>query len=249
MTQAEKAQAFRVLHQKGNPLVLYNIWDAGSAKAITQAGAEALATGSWSVADAQGYDDGEEIPLDQLIFVTRRIVAVSDLPISVDMEGGYATTPDEVRENVRKIYLTGAIGMNFEDRVVQGAGLHPVDLQTRRIAAIREIDADFFINARTDLFLESQPADHASLVPEAIARGAAYAKAGADGFFVPGLKDADLIAKICQSVDLPINILNTPDMLSRTKLADLGVARISHGPYPYRNAMTALAQRYAGDIV
>jgi 2-methylisocitrate lyase-like PEP mutase family enzyme len=124
MNQAEKAKAFGALHRKGNPVVLYNIWDAGTAKAVTDAGAKALATGSWSVAAAQGYGDGEKIPLEALVAVTRQITAVNDLPLSVDFEGAYSTEPAGAAANVAKLIDAGAVGINFEDRVVGGSGLH-----------------------------------------------------------------------------------------------------------------------------
>ena len=93
MNQTEKADYFGTLHRKGTPVILYNIWDAGTAKAVTEAGAKALATGSWSVAAANGYGDGQKLPMDVLIETARTITAVNDLPLSVDFEGGYSTEP------------------------------------------------------------------------------------------------------------------------------------------------------------
>lgn len=247
MTQADKAQAFRTLHQRGNPLMLYNIWDAGSAKTVADAGALAVATGSWSVAAAQGYEDGEEIPLDLLVMIAKRITATVDVPLSVDMEGGYAVAPAELRENVKQIIKAGAVGMNFEDRVVKGSGLHPIEEQAQRISAIREVETAFFINARTDLFLQAEANAHADLVSDAITRGKAYAKAGADGFFVPGLVDTKLIAEICDGVDLPVNVMMAPNAPSVDVLAELGVGRVSHGPFPYRKAMVSLKERFQAE--
>jgi 2-methylisocitrate lyase-like PEP mutase family enzyme len=245
MNQSDKAKAFGALHRKGNPVVLYNIWDAGSAKAVTEAGAKALATGSWSVAAAQGYGDGEKIPLEALVATTRQITAANDLPLSVDFEGAYSTEPAGAATNVEKLIDAGAIGINFEDQVVGGEGLHPVEEQAARIRAIREM-ADrrgiaLFINARTDLFLrEGDLSKHAGLVEEAIVRGRAYAAAGADGFFVPWLIDERLIEKVCAASPLPVNIMMRPGAPDVKTLAKLGVSRVSYGPGPYRAMMEKL---------
>ncbi len=247
MTQQQRAEAFTALHKKGEPLVLYNIWDAGTAKAVADAGAPALATGSWSVAAAHGYPDGEAIPLELLATVAERIVATVDVPLSVDFEGAYAVDPADAGRNVSRILAAGAIGVNFEDRVVGGEGLHAAEAQAQRIAGLRSAgDAagiPFFINARTDLFLgESDRSKHGDLVDEAIARAGLYAGAGASGFFVPGLVQPDLIARICQSTDLPVNVMALPGAPSVSELSALGVARISHGPGPYRQAMKTLME-------
>jgi len=251
MNQSGKAQAFRAMHVKGAPVVLFNIWDAGSAKTVAEAGAKALATGSAPLAAAQGYADGEVIPLDLMLTIVARIAATVELPLSVDAEGGYATAPAAVAETMRKIIAAGAIGVNFEDRIVGGTGLHPVALQAQRIAAIRAAgDAagvPLVINARTDLFLASEPSSHAGHVEQALARAAAYADAGADCFFVPGLKQPDLIARICAGTGLPVNLLRAVGGPPVSELAALGAARISHGPFPYRDLMAHLGKRFQSE--
>jgi len=239
MNQTDKAKAFTELHRKGDPLVLYNIWDAGSAKAVAEAGAKALATGSWSVAAANGYGDGQDIPLLQLVDIARAIVASTDLPVSIDFEGGYAEDAEGTALNVARLIDVGAIGINFEDQVVGGSGLHTLEAQAARIKAIRamadEKSIPFFINARTDLFLKvSDPVRHAPLVDEAIERAAAYAEAGASGFFVPGLSNPDLIGRVCEAVALPVNIMMRQGVPDVKALGGLGVGRVSYGPGPYR---------------
>mgnify|MGYP000291861084 FL=1 len=136
-TQQEKAQAFAALHVKGTPLVLHNVWDAGSAKAVAEGGAKAIASGSWGVAAAQGYGDGQALPLADVLRTSRQIVKAVDLPVSVDFEGGYGSAPSEVAKNLRALLDTGIVGINFEDRIVTGAGLHAQDDQVARIAALR----------------------------------------------------------------------------------------------------------------
>jgi 2-methylisocitrate lyase-like PEP mutase family enzyme len=250
MNQTDKAKAFRDLHRKGDPVVLYNVWDAGTAKAVAASGAKALATGSWSVADANGYGDGQEIPMLQLVDIARSIVAATELPVSIDFEGGYAEDRDATAQNVGQVIDTGAVGINFEDQVVGGSGLHTVEAQAARVKAIRakadEKGIPFFINARTDLFLKlSDPVRHAPLVDEAIERAAAYAEAGASGFFVPGLSNPDLIGRVCEAVALPVNIMMRPGMDAKA-LAALGVARISYGPGPYRAMIEWLKGQASG---
>lgn len=238
----DKQRAFSGLHVAGEPLILHNVWDAGSAKAVADAGAKALATGSWSVAAAHGFGDAEDLPLDLAIANLERIVAATDLPVTLDFEGGYAVSPEDVAANVLRVVNAGAVGINFEDRIVGGEGVHPIETQAARIVAIRAIAGDgFFVNARTDLFLQS--ADHdTALLDAAIDRALAYAEAGASGFFAPGLKDEALIARLCEVSQLPVNIMAFAGVPVRARLAELGVARISHGPGPYRQAMAALTE-------
>lgn len=237
-----KARAFADLHVPGRPLVLFNIWDAGSAKAVAEAGAPALATGSWSVAAAHGLPDAEALSLDLALANLARIVAAVDLPVTLDFEGGYADTPAEVAANAARAAGAGAVGFNFEDQVVGEAGLHPIATQAARIAAIRAAVPAAFINARTDIFLQAPAAEHdAAKLDAAIARARAYADAGASGFFAPGLTDEGLIGRLCEASPLPVNIMMFPGVPPVDRLAGLGVARVSHGPGPYRLAMQALA--------
>ena len=138
MNQTEKAKRFAELHVKGAPLLLYNAWDAGSAKSIVEAGAPAIATSSWAVAEAQGYRDGEAIPIEFAEQIVARIAATVDLPVTVDFEGGYSDDDDELASNVARLLDLGVVGINFEDRVVKGSGLYDIARQAERIAVIRE---------------------------------------------------------------------------------------------------------------
>ena len=137
MSQSERALRFAGLHVKGAPLKIYNAWDAGSAKAIVEAGATAIATSSWSVAEAQGYRDGEDVPLDLAERIIERIAASVDAPVSADFEGGYSDDDGLLADNVTRLIGRGVVGINFEDRVVKGSGLYEARRQARRIAAIR----------------------------------------------------------------------------------------------------------------
>ena len=235
-------QTFAALHVPGDPVVLYNVWDVGSALAVVAAGAKALATGSHPVGDAAGFGDGQKVPLDFAFANARRIVGATDLPLSVDFEGAYSVDPEEGAANMKALTDTGAIGCNFEDQLIGGEGLHPLALQARRIAAARRAVGDaFFINARTDLFLKAKPADHdAALADQAIERGKAFADSGASGFFVPGLGDLRLVERVVKAVPLPVNAIAYPGAPSKTKWAGAGIARISHGPFPHRALMAQL---------
>ena len=244
-TQKQKADTFRDLHVKGSPLILFNIWDPGSAKAVAEAGAKAIATGSWSVAEANGFSDGQDMPFDLAIANLERIVRSVDLPVTIDLEGGYATDKSELKENIKRVIEAGAIGINFEDQIIGGEGLYSIEEQCSRISAIREASNEsgipLFVNARTDVFLKTYPAEHNDeQLEEAIRRSVAYAESGASGLFAPGLRDPKLIEKLCSASPIPVNILVLPDTPPARELAKLGVARISHGPGPYRAMIAAL---------
>jgi 2-methylisocitrate lyase-like PEP mutase family enzyme len=246
MNQAQQQAArFAKLHVKGEPLLLYNAWDAGSATAIREAGAKAIATSSWSVAQAQGYEGGETIPLELVESLIGRITSAVDVPVSVDFEGGYSGDEERVAENVSRLLKLGVIGINFEDRVVKGRGLYPIDRQARRIAAIRKAarkqGVALFINARTDVIFQGGNA--AKSFANALERAKAYAAAGASGLFVPGLKDAALIGRICDETELPINVMVMDGVPTTKRLSKLGVARISYGPISYVRAIEALTKQ------
>jgi 2-methylisocitrate lyase-like PEP mutase family enzyme len=242
MTQSEKASLFASLHRPGDPLILYNAWDAGSAKAVAEAGAEAIATGSASVADAHGFHDAEALPFDLALANAERVVAAVELPVTIDFEGGYAVETEPLAANMKRLAATGAIGCNFEDQVVGGDGLHSIERQSARIRAARTaVGPDFFINARTDIFLKAKADAHDDAkVDAALDRARAYAEAGASGFFAPGLADLRLLERLCAASPLPVNFMAFPGAPGAGEVAAAGIARISHGPFPYRLAMKAL---------
>lgn len=239
---ASKFEAFAALHVPGDPLILYNIWDVGSALAVVKAGAKALATGSHPVADAHGWPDGQQVPIDFALANARRIVEAVELPLTVDFESAYSDDPEEGAANVVRLAVTGAVGCNFEDQVIGGEGVHPLELQCARIRAIRDaVGEAFFINARTDLFLKTQTYDE-ELVDRVIERGKAFADAGASGFFVPRLSDAKHIERVVREVPLPLNVIAFPGAPPKREWAAAGVARISHGPFPHRALMAKLEE-------
>ena len=243
-----KFEQFAALHEPGNPVILYNIWDVGSALAVVAAGAKALATGSHPVADANGWPDGQNVPIDFALANAKRIVDSIEVPLTVDFESAYSADPEEGGANVARLKATGAVGCNFEDQVIGGEGLHPLDLQVKRIAAIRRaVGDDFYINARTDLSLKTQTYDD-GLVDQVVERGKAFADAGASGFFVPRLADPGQIERVVREVPLPLNVIAFPGAPDKQAWADAGVARISHGPFPHRALMAKLTEMASAAI-
>ena len=197
------------------------------------------------VGDASGFGDAHQVPLDYVFANARRIVdAIDPLPLTVDFEGAYSTDPEEGARNVARLAETGAVGCNFEDQVVGGEGLHPIDVQAERIAAARRtVGPDFFINVRTDLFLKAPQETHdAAMLDEAIDRVRAYAEAGASGFFVPMLGDLDMLRRLCGESPIPVNFMTYPGCPSTAEVAATGVARISHGPFPFMALMAQLEE-------
>lgn len=229
-------ETFRALHVRGKPLVLYNIWDPGSAKAVAAAGAPALATGSYGVAEAFGAGDGEKLPFADVIANLERIVAVVDVPVSLDVESGYGANPGAVGARVAAVRDAGAVGINMEDRLPGESRPLPVPEASARFAAAAA--TGLFVNARCDLFWQTAPND--PLVQETIARARAYAEAGASGLFVPFLSDRAAVRTICEASPLPINVTAKPELGSPAAIAALGVARISYGHQPWMWAMQKL---------
>lgn len=237
-------EAFAKLHVAGDPLLLFNVWDAGSADAVAQSGAKAIATGSASVAAANGLGDGEKVPLPFALDNAGRIVRAVELPVTIDFEGGYASDPETLERNLGSLKSTGAVGCNFEDQMVGTDRLYSISEQAARIVVARRgAGADFFINARTDLFLKAPKETHdEAMADQALERAKAYSDAGANGFFVPLLSDLNLLERLCSRSPLPVNFMAFPNCPTKRELAAAGVARISHGPFPYRELMARLSE-------
>ena len=243
--QRTRARGFHALHVRGQPLVLFNVWDAGSTRAIEKAGARAIATASWSVAAANGVGDGEILPIDLAIDNLVRIVAATALPVSIDIESGYGGNPQQVGLTIQRTIAAGAIGCNLEDSDPRTGKLRDTAEQVARIHHARlvadQAGLPYFINARTDVFFQKPPPEHDdAMLKTAIERGRAYAAAGANGIFAPGLADPELIGRLVEASPLPVNIMVGDTTPSLEALARIGVARVSHGPGPYLIAMSAL---------
>ncbi|MEU5850989.1 isocitrate lyase/PEP mutase family protein [Saccharopolyspora shandongensis] len=231
ITQQDKAELFHSLHTDRSPLVLANAWDVASARLVEEAGSAAVATTSAGVAWSLGAADGNALDRGLAVELIARIAAAVDLPVTADIEGGFAENPDGVGETIRLVLAAGAIGVNIEDSV--GPSLRPVEEQVARIAAARaaadEAQIPLFINARTDPFLRPVHDDPAERLRDAIARAAAYAEAGASGIFVPGVTDLAVVAELAKNIERPLNVLAGPGAPAVAELAEAGAARISLG--------------------
>lgn len=243
---SHNAETFRQLHQ-GGLLRLANAWDAGSARLIESVGARAIATTSAGVAWTHGYRDGDALPVPRLLETVRAISRVVQVPLSVDIEGGYSDDPGMVGDTVAAVIDAGAVGINIED-----GGGDPA-LLCAKIDAAKAAGArcavNVFVNARTDVYLRGLGADD-ERVELTLQRACQYVGAGADGLFVPGLHRRADITEVAAGTGLPLNLMDWPGLPSAAELQALGVRRLSAGTalaaavYP---RLAALAAAFLGD--
>jgi 2-methylisocitrate lyase-like PEP mutase family enzyme len=226
----DKAARFRSLHTATPPLRLPNCWDAGSAAIIAAAGAPAIATTSAGLAWSLGFPDGDAVDRDTAIAALARVVKAVDVPVTADIESGFGAAPKDVAETLAAVVEAGAVGVNIEDSVAETPGvLRPIAEQADRCAAAREgAGADLFINARIDMYLMGI-GEEDTRFDATVERAAAYAEAGADGIFVPGVTDPALIEALVKAVRLPLNVMAGPGAPAPSELGKLGVARVSLG--------------------
>ncbi|MFJ1609267.1 isocitrate lyase/phosphoenolpyruvate mutase family protein [Streptomyces sp. NPDC088253] len=251
----ETALAFRALHTPGRPLVLPNAWNTASARLVEEAGAAAVATTSAGLAWDLGTADGDRRDRDRALGAVARVAAAVRVPVSADIESGYAKDAAGVGDTIRAVLAAGAVGVNIEDALYDGAGddgggrgsLRPVAEQAERIAAARAAaDAagvPLFINARIDTVLRG-----AGGVEETLERAAAFLAAGADGIFVPGAVDPGTVKSLVAGVEGPLNVLVGPGAPPVAELAALGVARISAGS-SIAQAAHAVVRRAARELL
>jgi len=246
--QSVLAQTFAQLHHQSFPLVLPNAWDAMSARIFEDLGFQAVATTSAGIAASLGYPDGERVPLDEVVVVVDQIVRSVRLPVSVDIEAGYGKTSADVSETVKKMLAVGAVGVNLEDS--ESGSLRPVDRQVEMIESIRSIaDAagiPLFINTRTDALYKAD--DVEQRFDDARLRARAYQQAGADGIFVFGYHNEQIIRRLTSIISPPLNVLIGPMTPPVSELHSLGVARVSMGPGAFRAAM-GMVQRVGRELL
>jgi 2-methylisocitrate lyase-like PEP mutase family enzyme len=240
-TQQGKAQTFKAMHREGT-LVLPNAWDAGSAAVMAAHGATAIATTSGGVSWSLGRPDGQGLSRNDMVEQVRRIATAVDIPVSADIESGYGPTPEDVAQTVEAVIAAGAVGVNIEDSQKPGGPLFESEEQAQRLRAARAAAKraglpDLLINARTDVFL-FEIGDPGDRLADVIARAEAYAQAGTDSLFVPGLLDLDTLAELVKAVSIPLNVMVSPGAPTVTALTEAGVRRISVG--------TAMAQSAYG---
>ncbi|MGW2398877.1 isocitrate lyase/PEP mutase family protein [Kitasatospora sp. NPDC001664] len=242
-TLLDKARVFRSLHVPGRPLVLPNAWDVASALLVARAGARAIATTSAGVAWSLGAPDGGRLERGPALAAIARIASATDLPVTADIERGYAEEPEGVHRTVTGVLEAGAVGINLEDT------LRPVAEQTERIAAAREA-ADtagipLYLNARIDTH---RLPPGAARLDETVRRAHAYTAAGADGVFVLSALDADELRSLVGAVDVPVNVLTGPGTLTVPEYAAAGAARVSAGS-SIAEAAYSLAERAARELL
>jgi 2-methylisocitrate lyase-like PEP mutase family enzyme len=252
--QSDKAAAFRELHAEGPvPLVLVNVWDAASAKLVEQAGAQALATSSSAISWSLGFPDGNHLPRALAMAALNRIAAATDLPVTADIETGYAGRDGafddaQLEQTISAVLASGAVGVNIEDS--GGEPLTDVSEQARRIGTVRRLAEEYgvrlFINARTDTYLSGRFPE--SAFEETLRRAPAYLAAGADGIFVPGVTDLHVLHELSRRIPAPLNALAGVGAPSVGELHDAGVRRISIGGNTAKAAY-ATVSRVASEVL
>ncbi len=249
-----RVEAFRGLHEADGILVLPGVWDVASARVFADAGFPALGTTSSGVAWTLGHASGQEAGWPAFLETSRRVAAAVPVPVSFDVESGFADSPEGVVENVHQAIEAGACGINLEDGLVEG-GLRELSPVIEALHGIHELcdrlDHPLFVNARTDVYLGGIP-DEARQLDETIRRGRAFAEAGADGFFAPGIAATDAIRSVVAEVPLPLNVYAIPGLPTATELGKLGVRRVSMGCGPLQSVLAhtrgmARALRRDGD--
>jgi 2-methylisocitrate lyase-like PEP mutase family enzyme len=243
---SEKATAFLSLHRPGDPAILPTVWDAWSANLVQQAGFAALTVGSHPLADSLSKADKEGMTFPESLARVREITAAVDIPVSLDIESGYGLKPEQLIEGLLE---TGVVGLNIEDTVhSEGGRLREPQEHADFVAGLRQAaDAagvHVVVNARTDLFLR-QDGDAETRVDRAIARLRLAAEAGADVLYPVGGHDPDTLRRLTSELPLPVNAIGVPDKGDRAYFAELGVARVSFGPF-LQAALTAETNRLLG---
>ncbi len=220
--------AFKKLHKENELLLLGNVWDAQSSKIAEKVGFKALGLSSHAIANLFGYEDGENISPDEILYMVKRIMNVIKVPLSVDYESGYTDDPHQVAKYVKELQDAGVAGINLEDgKVIEGKRvLGDAKLLADKIREIRKIAPEIYINARADTYTTKHP----NALEETIKRAKIYEEAGAHGLFVPLAVDNDDLKALANASTLDLNIFMMPGIASPSELLALGVRRVSHGP-------------------
>lgn len=231
--QLEKSEKLRKLHHKDKIFLMPYAWNGGSARIFEKEGFEAVCTTSAGIAYSMGYSDGEVISFEDVIRVTKEMVSVVDIPVSVDIELGYGDTLVEIKENVRRLVLAGAVGVNIEDGYAKETpSIEDLETQLEKIKTLRELREEmnipFFINARTCVYwLEIGDSDFR--LEEAIKRGNLFLKAGGDCVFIPGKIDIKTARILVEKIDGPVNLIVNPVTDNIDELEKAGVRRLCMG--------------------
>lgn len=239
VTTADKAATLQKLHSDPELLLVVNVWDAVTASVVARTeGTKALATPSHGIAASHGYPDGEQIPREEMISAVELIVRTAgDLPVTADLEAGYGDPGGTVARAIG----VGAVGANLEDQVKPLA--EAVKAVEAAVAAAEKEGVPFVLNARTDAFLKAGDKDPEEVLTDAIARGKAYLDAGASNFFVPGKLDETQVGRLVEALgERKVNLIGIPGSIPLARAQELGVSRVSYGPWSQNVALTALAK-------
>ena len=242
--QPSKGKILYDLHHNGNLLILPNVWESLGAAMLEDIGYPAVATASGATAFSNGYHDGEKIPFNDLLNILQRIVNSVNVPVTADIESGYAGDNATLAENIRRVIGIGIAGINFEDSHHDEQKLIPIDEQCEKIFLIKKVSTEMgmplFINARTDVYIKRNNLSDEEKLSQTLLRGKAYKDAGANGLYPIFLKDKNTISTIIKEVDLPVNILLLPGIPNFNELKEIGVARLSLGPGFLKVAINAM---------
>lgn len=248
MLQAAKAQALLDLHKNGKLLILPNVWNPIGARMLESKGFSAVATASAAIAESLGYGDGEQIKLETMLEMVTRIVRSVNLPVSADFEAGYSDSIAGLQENISSLIDTGAVGINFEDGLDDSSRLRPIREQVERIQAVREAaerrGVHLVINARADSFFADGFSSEEERIEDVITRSNAYIQAGADSTYPIGRGDKATLMLLHKRINAPINVLATAKTASLKELQELGIDRVSFGPYIFRSLLAKTAAMY-----
>jgi 2-methylisocitrate lyase-like PEP mutase family enzyme len=242
-------ETFLQLHQHASPFLLGNIWDVNSARIFEAAGYHAIGTSSHAVAAAFGFDDGENLPFDLLLRVVKRVVAMTKIPLTVDIESGYADTAAGIVEHIKMLHETGVAGINLEDTLPKPTRRFRAaeDFRQLLIGIVEQLEREnirIFINVRTDAFLLGLP----NALDETISRINMYENTGIHGIFVPCVTEMHDIDTITSETVLPVNVMCMPTLPEFHTLAKLHVKRISMGPFLF-NKMNEQTEMLARNVI
>ncbi|MEO1513749.1 MAG: isocitrate lyase/phosphoenolpyruvate mutase family protein [Bacteroidota bacterium] len=235
---------FKDLHRAQEATLICNVWDVESARIAQQLQYDAIGTSSAAIASTLGYEDGEKMSFQELAYIVGRITQSTNIPLTVDLEGGYSRQPDQIVEHIKQLIDMGVVGINLEDSIVrEKREILPVTIFSKTLESIctslHRQGLNMFLNVRTDAFLLGLPQAR----QDTIQRGQQYQEAGADGLFVPCVEKAQDIQAIADALDLPLNVMCMPNLPDFATLSQLGVKRISMGNFAYDSSRRALEDK------
>ena len=241
ISQQKKAEDFLALHKQGKLLVLPNIWNPIGARILEAKGFPAAATASAAISSSLGYGDGEKIKFSTHLDIIERIVKSVDIPVTADIESGYAYDINSLRDSINRVIDTGVAGINIEDSVEEESSLRNIEEQCERISMVREVAEErglhLVINARIDCFLSDTKKSKEEVIEGTVKRADAYSKAGADCVYPIGVLDLETITTLRKKIISPINILGSHRTITLKTMQEIGITRVTFGPFLFRSAL------------